>query len=429
MTGVEVAAIGLGPSNLSLAALAEPLGTLDLQCLESRRSFEWHPGLMLPGAQLQVSYLKDLVSLVDPTNRFSFLNYLVHHNRQYRFLIAHRDTPSRQEFELYYRWVADQLPGIRWGHQVERIEVRDQGFDIHCANGNSTRSRTLVLGTGHSPLIPEFAQPVRGPDVLHSSEFLSVRPRTAGKEVLVVGAGQSGAEVVNHLLSGENELPASVTWLSSRIGVMPLDDSPFTNEWFTPGYIDYFYRLPAARREELLRQQRMASDGASEWLIRDIYRQLYRLDLSDDKRMTYRLLPCRRMTGLTRTNDQRYRATFDNEDTGAQESCQAHVVILCTGYRSALPDYAEGLRPYLAATDGGFEIQPDYSLAWDGPPGLRVYLQNGARHTHGIADPNLSLAAWRSARILNSICGNDVYDLDASQSTVSWSGDSTGVLT
>lgn len=40
-----------------------------------------------------------------------------------------------------------------------------------------------------------------------------------------------------------------------------------------------------------------------------------------------------------------------------------------------------------------------------------VYVQNAERHTHGVGAPDLGLAAWRSATILNSLTGAEPYPL------------------
>lgn len=39
----------------------------------------------------------------------------------------------------------------------------------------------------------------------------------------------------------------------------------------------------------------------------------------------------------------------------------------------------------------------------------RIYVQNGARRSHGVAYPNLSLAAWHSAVIINSLLDREHY--------------------
>ncbi len=41
--------------------------------------------MMVPDCHMQTSFLKDLVSAVEPTNRHSFLNYLVQRKKFYRF--------------------------------------------------------------------------------------------------------------------------------------------------------------------------------------------------------------------------------------------------------------------------------------------------------------------------------------------------------
>ncbi|WP_336322654.1 SidA/IucD/PvdA family monooxygenase, partial [Streptomyces lavendofoliae] len=42
--------IGLGPFNLGLACLTEPIDELDGVFLESKPDFEWHSGMFLEGA-------------------------------------------------------------------------------------------------------------------------------------------------------------------------------------------------------------------------------------------------------------------------------------------------------------------------------------------------------------------------------------------
>jgi lysine N6-hydroxylase len=207
--------------------------------------------------------------------------------------------------------------------------------------------------------------------------------------------------------------------------MLPLDDSPFSNEWFHPPYVDHFYGLAGERRAELLVRQRMASDGVSEALLRTIYRRLYELDTLQPGRIRHRLLVCRRVIDLLRVDsrpDSRLITTVHDQETGDIESYDADVVIWATGYRARIPEYLEPLRERIVGSDGMLRVRRDYSLEWDGPPGLGIYIQNGAESTHGIADPNLSLASWRSARIANAVCGRTAYHIDGESSTISWNG-------
>jgi hypothetical protein len=68
----DFAGIGVGPFNLGLAALSQPIEGLDGVFLERRESFDWHPGMMLEPAHLQVPFMADLVTLADPTSPYSF---------------------------------------------------------------------------------------------------------------------------------------------------------------------------------------------------------------------------------------------------------------------------------------------------------------------------------------------------------------------
>ena len=419
MEQFDVVGAGLGPFNLSLAALVEPLPEIRARFFEARPSFQWHRGIMVPGANLQVSFLKDLVTLVDPTSAFSFLSYLASEGRLNRFLIASSGSCPRREFERYYQWAADQLKSVRWDHRVDSVQLQNGAFEVDCAGGYPVTTRNVVLGTGRTAAMPLFAEKLRGNTVLHSDELCLAQPALDRRDLLVIGAGQSGAEVVSYVLSGALGMPRSLTWVSSRIGFLPLDDSPFTNEWFNPAYVDHFYGLSAERRHALLTQQRMASHGISESLLRSLYQRLYDLDVLEPGRVCHRLLVCRRVVDLVRDHN-RLVATISDQDTGEIETCDVDVVICGTGYRSQFPECLEPLRGRLLTGDGRLAVRPDYSLDWDGPADLRIYVQDGAEDTHGIADPNLSLASWRSARIINSICGQTVYRIEDPQATIAW---------
>ena len=118
-------AIGLGPFNLGLACLTDPLrgsDYLDGVFLEARDRFDWHPGMLLDDATLQVPFLADLVTMADPTSRWSFLNYLKQHGNLYPFYIRESFYPLRREYDDYCRWAAESLPGVRFGQAVTGVE-------------------------------------------------------------------------------------------------------------------------------------------------------------------------------------------------------------------------------------------------------------------------------------------------------------------
>lgn len=73
----DLIGVGFGPSNISLAiALAESGMLIHTRFLGARQGFAWHPGMMIPGADMQISFLTDLVSERNPKSPYTFGNYL-----------------------------------------------------------------------------------------------------------------------------------------------------------------------------------------------------------------------------------------------------------------------------------------------------------------------------------------------------------------
>lgn len=196
----DLVGIGIGPFNLGLAALAEPLADVRALFLEAKPSFSWHPGLLLDGATLQVPFLADLVSLVDPTSRWSFLNYLREHDRLFPFYFSERFHVPRREYDHYCRWVADSLPSCRFGARVDGLRWDGDSFAVSYGS-EQVRARNVVLGVGTEPVVPSALAGVLGKEVFHAGQYLTHAPALDGaQDVTVVGSGQSGAEVFLDLL-------------------------------------------------------------------------------------------------------------------------------------------------------------------------------------------------------------------------------------
>ena len=93
MTNVlDLAGIGVGPFNLSLAAQLDSVDGLNVRFYDRKAHFSWHPGMMLPDVELQTSFLKDLVTATNPTSPWSFVAYLVA-----QFLEAYFPLPAPWE--------------------------------------------------------------------------------------------------------------------------------------------------------------------------------------------------------------------------------------------------------------------------------------------------------------------------------------------
>ena len=84
----DLIGVGIGPFNLSLAALLDSKSSSSILFLDKQPEFAWHSGMLLHQTTLQVPFLADLVSMVDPTSKYSFLNYLKEHDRLHKFYFS-----------------------------------------------------------------------------------------------------------------------------------------------------------------------------------------------------------------------------------------------------------------------------------------------------------------------------------------------------
>jgi lysine N6-hydroxylase len=405
---LDLVGVGIGPANLSLAALLDPVQTISRCFFERSDSFSWHGGQLLPEAELQQVYVKDLVSLVAPSSRFSFISYLHDTGRIYAFLNARFPSVMRQEFNQYLQWASASLKDLQFGEEVASIK-----FDHHLVVETSRRrvtAKAVVLGTGLTPNIPDCAKPYLGETIFHGSEFAPHAQNLGGRSVVIVGGGQTGAETFLNLIARDKKSrPRKVVWLSRRSNFLPLDDSPFVNEQFSPIYSDYFYSLGHEMRSRLLAEQKLASDGISASTLARIYQRLYELRfLHEATDMECHLLPFRDMTALTPVSAG-WLMECREVTTGVQESVEADVIVLSTGFEYRFPECLSSISCRLSWGRDGFTVRPDFSIEWDGPQDLRIYVQNASRSRRGVADPNLSLLSWRSATIINSIADRVLY--------------------
>ncbi len=389
----DVIGVGIGPFNLGLAALLDPLEDVDAVFFDAKPEFAWHSGLMLPGAQIQVPFLADLVTLADPTSQHSFLNYLHDRGRLYRFYFHERFHVLRREYEAYCHWVAERIESCRFGHRVDAIRPAPGGWSVW-ARGVEHRARAVVLGVGRVPSMPSFA---RG--LTHSSAYLSVREQALrARSVAVIGSGQSAAEVFADLLEHGS---GRVDWLTRSAGFLPMEYSKLGLEHFSPEYIAYFHALPQERRDALRAGQDLFYKGIDAGTSERIYDLLYARSAEAEPNVRY-AARCE-LRGVSAAR----RLHFHHLDEGVDFIVDAEVAILATGYESApLPVPAE---LFARDTAGRPVIELDYRVRLaDGAPST-LYVQNAELHTHGVGTPDLGLGAHRNAVIANALCGREVY--------------------
>lgn len=397
--------IGVGPANLSLASLLHSHREVSNLFVEKRDAFGWHDDQQIPGASLQVSPLKDLVTLADPTNAFSFLSYLHAQGRIYHFINAQFDAVPRQEFRNYLEWASRENENIVFGE--EALAVDFEGTFVIRTSRRTVTADNVSIGVGTRPWVPPHARSGAAASQFHVSEFVTRARGLAGKRIAVVGGGQSGAEAVLDLISrADAERPRRVTWISRRGNFFPIDDSPFTNDYYMPCYADHFYGLEREIREPLNILNILTSDGISEATLRQIYQRIYTLRFIHGAEGVVQLYPNRDVAAVTDRGDAGWDLTLVNHD---QRDTVGHVevdvVVWATGFRPARMDFLAPIAERLEREGDEFRIDEDFAVRWDGPHDRRIFVLNAARQQRGLADMNLSLIAWRSQRIVDRLRG------------------------
>ncbi|MFG3592243.1 lysine N(6)-hydroxylase/L-ornithine N(5)-oxygenase family protein [Bradyrhizobium sp. RDI18] len=412
----DVIGVGFGPSNLALAiALDESARRSRLKCaalfVEKQPQFTWHGGMLLPGSDMQISFLKDLVSLRDPTSPFTFVNYLHKRGRLQDFINCRTFYPSRIEFNDYLRWVAAQFKSqAAYGETIVAIEPVTVGQSVTSlrvrsrtlAGGETVRlARNLVVAVGGRPYIPQvFAEIADDPRLLHSSRYLDTVEDIGlgGKaaRVAVVGGGQSATEVTVDL---RGRFPdASIDLIFRGHALKPSDSSPFVNEIFNPGYTDFIYAQPAERRDAIVRNFRNTNYAVVDAdLLDQLYRLLYQQRVSGTTGIA--LHPRSEITSIDAAPEGIEIGTVDKFG-GAKRRSTYDAVILATGYDRETPHaFLEPIQRYIRDT----VLDRNYKLVTTPAFRPQIHLQGYSEASHGLSDTLLSVLATRSQEIAESL--------------------------
>ncbi|MDY1045414.1 SidA/IucD/PvdA family monooxygenase [Pseudomonas coleopterorum] len=409
----DLIGIGFGPSNLALAIAlqerAEQGGRpFDALFLERQPDYSWHGNTLVAQSELQISFLKDLVTLRNPSSRFSFVNYLKAHGRLVDFINLGTFYPCRMEYNDYLRWVAQQFAEqSRYGEQVLRVEPivegdgRVQRLNVvsqHQGREVQRQTRSVIVSTGGTPKIPQaFASFKDDPRVFHHAHYLSAmatQPCSRGEpmRIAVVGAGQSAAEAFIDL---NDSYPNVQVDMILRAAVLkPADDSPFVNEIFGPDYTDLVFNQPETERERLIREYHNTNYSVVDLdLIERIYAMLYRQKVSGVERHGFL---CRRMIESATDVDGRVQLQLRDLATGSTEARRYDAVILATGYeRRSHRELLAPLKDYL----DDFRVDRDYQLIARPELETPVFIQGFSQHSHGLSDTLLSVLPARSGEI------------------------------
>jgi putative flavoprotein involved in K+ transport len=156
--------------------------------------------------------------------------------------------PTKEDMVRYFdRYVQRQNLTLLLGCEVRRIDRAAGGWILGTSSGE-IRTRAIVLATGNyrTPTVPAWPGAGNfGGELVHSGAFRNAWPYR-GRDVLVVGAGNSAADIAVQLVTGG----ARRVWLAVRtpphlvrraIGPIPSDV-----------FLELFARVPASKIDPLI---------------------------------------------------------------------------------------------------------------------------------------------------------------------------------
>lgn len=422
----DLLGIGFGPSNLALAiavdehnARVAPEDRIRARFLERQPSFGWHRGMLIDDATMQVSFLKDLVTMRNPTSDFSFLCFLRERGRLVDFLNAKTLFPLRIEFHEYFEWAAARVGHlvdyaaevvavepvttpdgeVRWFDVTSRVPGAPERTIVH-------RARNISVAVGLEPHLPPGTE--LSHRIWHNSELV---PRVgelaaSGSEVnrvLVLGAGQSAAEAVDYLHRSFPE--AEICAVFAKYGYTPADDSPFANRIFDPEAVDVYFRAAPEVKQSLHEYHRSTNYSVVDMdLIESLYATMYREKVQGQERL--RLRNVSRIRDVHESDD-RLDVTVEYLPTAEREVLSADLLVHATGYRPRDLDAFLGKAAKLCLRDDkdAVRVGRDHRIEVAPEVSAGIYLQGGTEHTHGLTSTLLSTTAVRSGEILDSLLG------------------------
>lgn len=419
--------MGFGPASLAIAIALEESrsqfpknGQPAVSFLERQSEFAWHSGMQLPGAKMQISFLKDLATPRNPRSRFTFISYLYHNNRLNQFINLGTFLPSRLEYEDYLRWCAsffEKQDMVSYGQEVLEVvpdtlspdgkvkQFRVISRDSRTLEITTRLAKHVVVAVGGLAMLPkEF--PEEHPSIIHSSKYStkvneSLKDSSKSYNVAVIGNGQSAAEIFNDLPS---RYPNSkVTMIIKGSTLRPSDDSPFVNEIFDPDRVDGLYQ-----QSESIRAKSIAMDRATNYsvvrldLLEHLYQKLYNQRLHnpcpDDWkiqiRTNRRVVKVEELAG-GKLSLQLQKVVKDEREAGPAEKLVFDAIFVATGYvRNAHEDILKNMTGLLRQGHRNgkdkFPVRRDYKIDFDERKVSNeagVWLQGCNESTHGVSFP------------------------------------------
>ncbi|WP_377891603.1 lysine N(6)-hydroxylase/L-ornithine N(5)-oxygenase family protein [Alkalihalobacillus sp. R86527] len=413
----DLVGIGIGPFNLGMAALAEEL---DIEAIyfDQKEEFNWHPGMLIEGADLQVPFLADLVTIADPKSPYTFINYLHENDRLYQFYFFNKLDIPRKEYNAYTRWVASKLSNCRFGKRVIDVTYHkeEQYYEVVVEDTKTSEVETIktkhvVLGTGSIPNIPKGFDQYPIEDVLHTNHYLHhEKELKQADSVSVIGSGQSAAELFYDLLMDQKHYHYKLNWFTRSAGFFQLESAKLGQEVFSPDYVSYFHRLSFEERKDALSTLGPLRKGIDPETLKAIYDLLYHRS-SESSYPDVIIQPLTEVNGIEK-NGKTYRLECRQWQEDHSFTVDTDKVLLATGYKPHFPEWFTKIHDDIEWEDEQrYKVTLNQQLVFKDKRENHFFTLTNIEHSHGAGATNLALSVERNKRILNTVAGEEIFPI------------------
>lgn len=413
----DLVGIGIGPFNLGMAALAEELD-IEAVYFDQKEEFNWHPGMLIEGADLQVPFLADLVTIANPKSPYTFINYLHENDRLYQFYFFNKLDIPRKEYNDYTRWVATNLSNCQFGTRVIDVTYHKEKQyyevvveDTKTSDRQTIKTKHVVLGTGSVPNIPEGFDQYPIEDVLHTNHYLyhEKKLKQAGS-VSVIGSGQSAAELFYDLLMDQKHYHYKLNWFTRSAGFFQLESAKLGQEVFSPDYVSYFHRLSFEERKDALSTLGPLRKGIDPETLKAIYDLLYHRS-SEANYPDVTIQPMTEVNGIEK-GGKTYQLACRQWQEDNKFTVETDKVLLATGYKPYFPEWFTKIYDEIEWEDEKrYKVSLDQRLIFKDQRENHFFTLTNIEHSHGAGATNLALSVERNKRILNTVAGKEIFPI------------------
>lgn len=324
MNSCDIAIIGAGPYGLSVGAHLRAIKGLDVRVFGETMSF-WDRQMPV-GMLLRSPW--PACHLSDPQQACTLDSY----RQKVR---NHFGAPvPLDRFVEYGRWFQQQqVPDVD-SRSVSLVEPLSQGFSLTLQDGTLFSARRLVIAAGIAPFAvrPEAFAKLPPTLVSHASEEKDLS-RFAGRQVIVVGAGQSALESAALLKENGAQVEVLVRepivrWLQQKVWLhrWPIQPMLYAPPDVGPALVshlvarpDWFRRLPRKLQDRL--GPRSIRPAGAAWLKKRF--DLQQISFQTEKSVVASSVEGERVKLVLQDGSQRF----------------ADHVLLGTGYRVNIDQY------------------------------------------------------------------------------------------